>query len=204
MRSFWSEPFLWIHLAGIVVVPLALLLVAMGLAVGDPIAAYWIELLVIAVLGIFPVLWMQWHRPFDIFSLLIVALIPAKMTMEQRKILSLFKGDRQRWLSVITALVMLILLWQIERFAPLVETVNPLALQWRPIGLLIAAVAFLVSNLFVQVPVSVVSALFTSEQEWMRTEPIAVEGVEQEFTVPGIKMSKILPILTSESIEHES
>ena len=39
MRSFRSEPFLWIHLAGIAVAPLGLLVVWLALAIGDPLAA---------------------------------------------------------------------------------------------------------------------------------------------------------------------
>ena len=37
MRSFRSEPFLWIHLAGIAVAPLGLLVVCLALAIGDPL-----------------------------------------------------------------------------------------------------------------------------------------------------------------------
>jgi hypothetical protein len=91
MRSFWTEPFLWIHLAGIAALPLALELVWLGLAVGDPILPVWLELLLVAAVGIVPVLWMQLTRPFDIFSILVLAMKPEQLTQEQRRLLSLFK-----------------------------------------------------------------------------------------------------------------
>jgi len=51
MRSFWTEPFLWIHLAGIAALPLALELVWLGLAVGDPILPVWLELVLVIATG---------------------------------------------------------------------------------------------------------------------------------------------------------
>src|SRR4028118_1567963 len=101
MRSFWTEPFLWIHLAGLAAVPLALEFVWLGLAVGDPILPVWMELLLIAVVGIAPVLWMQLIRPFDIFSILVLALKPEQLTVEQRRILSLFKTKNNPVLNII-------------------------------------------------------------------------------------------------------
>ncbi|XTZ13067.1 MAG: low-complexity tail membrane protein, partial [cyanobacterium endosymbiont of Rhopalodia inflata] len=49
MNNFRSEPFLWIHLAGIAVVPLSLQLVLLGLAVGDPFPLFWLELFIVGV-----------------------------------------------------------------------------------------------------------------------------------------------------------
>lgn len=80
MRFFWNEPFLWIHLTGLAAVPITLELVWLGLAVGAPLLPVWLELLLVAVIGIVPVVGMQLTRPFDVFSLLIFAIAPAHLT----------------------------------------------------------------------------------------------------------------------------
>jgi hypothetical protein len=194
MRSFWSEPFLWIHLAGIAVVPLALQLVWLGLAVGDPLPLFWLELIFLALVGIVPVFWMQWTRPFDIFSLLIVALKPENMTLEQRRILSLFTRKKQRWLTIITAGIMLVILWQIYWLAPLAAKGASFLPQWRIVGLLLAALAFGISNLFLQIPVSVLGVLLTREQTLAKAEPYDLDKISQKFTMPGFRVNKILSI----------
>jgi len=199
MRSFWTEPFLWIHLAGIAALPLALELVWLGLAVGDPILPVWLELLLLAAVGIVPVLWMQLTRPFDIFSILILAMKPEQLTQEQRRLLSLFKTKTNSVVTIAAAVFMLWVLWQIYRVAPVAATVAPLAPRWRIVGLLWAGLAFLVSNLFLQVPLSVAQVLLTSESEFAATEPYPVEKMPQDFTIPGVRVNQILPLAVTES-----
>ena len=70
MRSFGSEPFLWIHLSGVAALPIFLGLCLLGLAVSSPLLPVWLEMFLVAVAGIVPVLWMQRFRPFYIFSIL--------------------------------------------------------------------------------------------------------------------------------------
>lgn len=198
MRSYRSEPFLWIHFAGIAVVPLALQVVGLGLSLGDPLPFFWLELLFLVAVGIVPILWMQWNRPFDIFSLLIIALKPNKLTAEQLKILTLFKLGKQRGLSAIAALVMLVILWQVYRVAPLASIAAdsiPFLPQWRVVGLSIAAIGLLTSHLFLQVPVSVLGVLLTRSQIWEKVEPYLPEKIAKDFSVPGFKVDKILPIV---------
>jgi len=197
MRSFWTEPFLWIHLAGLAAVPLALEFVWLGLAVGDPILPVWMELLLIAVVGIAPVLWMQLIRPFDIFSILVLALKPEQLTVEQRRILSLFKTKNNPVLNIIAGVFMLWVLWQIYRVAPIAATVAPFSPGWRIAGLIWAGLAFLGSNLFLQVPLSVLQVLLTSESEFAAIEPYPLEKMSQDFTIPGVKVNKILPTLVT-------
>jgi hypothetical protein len=199
MRSFWTEPFLWIHLAGIAALPLALELVWLGLAVGDPILPVWLELLLLAAVGILPVLWMQLTRPFDIFSILILAMKPEQLTQDQRRLLSLFKTKTNSIVTIAAAVFMLWVLWQIYRVAPVAATVAPLAPRWRIVGLLWAGLAFLVSNLFLQVPLSVAQVLLTSESEFAATEPYPVEKTPQDFTIPGVRVNQILPLAVTES-----
>lgn len=198
MRSFWTEPFLWIHLAGIAALPLALELVWVGLAVGDPILPVWLELLLVAAVGIVPVLWMQLTRPFDIFSILVLAMKPEQLTQEQRRLLSLFKTKNNPAIAIAAAVFLLWVLWQIYRVAPLAGAVAPYAPDWRIAGLLCAGVAFLVSNLFLQVPLSVAQVLLTSESEFAATEPYSVEKVPQDFTIPGLRVDQVLPLAVTQ------
>jgi len=60
MSSFRSEPILWIHVAGLAVVPIFLEL-CLGLAVSDP-AAGMVGAIIVAAVGVVPVLWMQLSR----------------------------------------------------------------------------------------------------------------------------------------------
>lgn len=191
MTSFRSEPFLWIHLSGIAVAPLALLVMWLALAIGDPITPYWLELVILAIAAILPIFVMQWSRPFEIFSLLIISLRPEFLTTEQRKILSLFKTTKQRIFSLITALLMVAVLWGIYLFSPVAALPVTSFPQLRIVGLIIAAIAFLVANLFTQVPVSVVGVLLTKQEVFNTVEPLTVEQIPPSFTVPGFRVRKI-------------
>lgn len=195
MRSFWSDPYLWIHLAGIVAVPICLVLCWLGLAVGNPIWPVWLELCLISVVGIAPVLWMQLSRPFNIFSVLIFALKPEILTTEQRKILSLFQTTSQRVLAVLTPIVLMGILWQINRAVPMAASIVPFLPDWRLGGLALTALAFLLCNLFLQVPVSVAKVLITSESAFAATEPYPVERILHDFTLAGFQVDRILPLI---------
>ncbi|MEW6495538.1 MAG: low-complexity tail membrane protein [Cyanobacteriota bacterium] len=203
MRSFWTEPFLWIHLAGLAALPLTLELVWLGLAVGDPILPVWLEFLLVAVAGIAPVLWMQLTRPFDIFSILFLALKVEQLTQEQRRLLSLFKTKTNQVVAIAGTFIMIWVLWQVYRVAPVAAGVVPFAPSWRIAGLLWAALAFLASNLFLQVPLSVLPVLLTSESQFAATSPYPVEKIPQDFTIPGVRVNKILPLDATE-LEAES
>jgi hypothetical protein len=200
MRSFWTEPFLWIHLAGLAAFPLALELVWLGLAVGDPILPVWVELFLVAAIGLVPILWMQLTRPFDIFSILIFALKPEQLTQEQRRLLSLFKTKTNRVITIAAAVFLLWVLWQIYRVAPVAATVAPLAPRWHFLGLLGAGLAFLISHLFLQVPLSVAQVLLTSESEFAAATPYPIEKIPQDFTVPGVRVNKILSLTATEAV----
>ena len=204
MSSFRSEPFLWIHLSGIAVLPLLLQVVWLGLAVGDPVLPFWLEFMFIAGVGILPVLWMQWNRPFDIFSILILAIKSEELTPEQLRILSLFKTTKHRLLSVATAVFLFWLLWKIYLVAPAVAMVAPFPPQWRIAGLLLAALAFLASNLFLQIPISVLGVLSIGQGQFEQQEPWDSNTVTQDFVVPGFRVKQIIPISVAETEEEQA
>ena len=193
MRSFWSDPYLWVHVAGVAAVPIFLELCWIGLAVGDPLLPVGLEFLLVAIAGIAPILWMQWQRPFCIYSLVALALKPDQLTTEQRRTLRLFKTQIGKVLAVLVAIGLLLVLWKIYHLAPLVADAVPFAAKSRLIGLLLAAIAFLGSNLFLQVPVSVVQVLLTSERQFAAADPYPIEQISQEFTLLGWPVAKILP-----------
>jgi hypothetical protein len=140
---------------------------------------------------------MQWYRPFDIFSLLVLALRPELLTVEQLKILSLFKRPKHRLIAVLGAFLMIFVLWQLYQLAPIATPAAAFLPQWRLFGLLIAGFALLAGHLFLQVPLSVLGVLFTSNEQWDKTEPMPVQNISQSFTLLGIRVRKILPTLVN-------
>jgi hypothetical protein len=199
MRSFWTDPYLWIHLAGLAALPIFLELCFIGLAVGDPVLPVSLEVGLVAIAGIAPIIWMQWQKPFCIFSLLALAIKPDQMTVEQRKLLRWFKTPEVRILSTIASVLLVVVLWKLYRAAPIAADVVPFSSNWRIIGLLIAAIAFLASNLFLQVPVSVLRVLFISDAQFATTEPYPVEKIPKDFTLLGLRVRRILPPLQAET-----
>jgi len=196
VRSFWSDPFLWIHLSGAAAVPIFLGLCLLGLAVGSPLLPVWLEMFLVALAGIVPVLWMQWFRPFYIFSILVVAVKPQNLTSLQHRILTRFKTNLNKGLALFVAVLLAVILWQLYRFAPLAASFPP---SWRWAGLLLAASAFLASNLFLQVSTSVMAVLLTPESEFAATKPHVLEKIRQDFTIAPWQVDRLLPALAAET-----
>ncbi|AUS99333.1 MULTISPECIES: low-complexity tail membrane protein [unclassified Nostoc] len=196
MRSFRSEPILWIHLAGLATLPVFLLLCLLFLSVGEPLLPVWMELLLVAVVGVIPLLWMQLRRPFYIFGILGVALKPENLTEQQRKILCLINTKLNRLLALLAAMISIVLLWQLYQVTPLMVNVASFLPQWRSLALLMAGLTFLASNLFLQIPVSVARVLVTNDTEFAAIEPLPLEKINQDFTILGVRVNKILPQLT--------
>lgn len=189
--SFRAEPFLWIHLAGIVVVPLALLTMMLGLALGTPFSVYGLELIFLIAVGWLPVMVMQWFKPFEIFSLLIIALRPDSLAEDQLRILSLFKRSQQRWITLLGGIISLGLLWLVYYYAPIAYPWVTDLPQIRLAGVGLAAIAYLMANLFLQVPLSVLGVLSTSQSKFAETIPLDANQIKQQFTIPGIKLRQI-------------
>ena len=192
MSSWRSEPFLWIHLAGIALFPVFLGIVWLGLTVGTPTSGFLLEFLLVAVIGIVPILWMQLARPFDIFSVLLFALKPECLSRQQRRILALFKTNKQKWLSIVAAMGMVAILWLLYDLASSATGFVSFVPQWRGWGLAIAVIAFSISNLFLQVPLSVLGVLFSKTTIVTEaTEPYPIEKIAQDFSVLGLQVERI-------------
>jgi hypothetical protein len=199
VRSFWSDPFLWIHLSGAAALPLFLGLCLLGLAVGSPTLPVWLEVFLVAIAGIAPVLWMQWFRPFYIFSILVVAVKPQNLTSVQQQMLTRFKTKLNQGIALFIAVLLAVILWQLYRFAPLAAGVAPFPPSWRWAGLLLAVAAFLASNLFLQVSASVMAVLLTPESEFAATKPHVLEKIRQDFTIAPWQVDRLLPTFAGET-----
>ena len=171
----------------------------LGLAVGSPLLPVWLEMFLVGVAGIFPVLWMQWFRPFYIFSILVVAVKPQNLTSLQQRILTRFKTNLNKGLALFVAVLLAVILCQLYRFAPLAASVAPFPPSWRWAGLLLAASAFLASNLFLQVSASVMAVLLTPESELAATKPHVLEKIRQDFTIAPWQVDRLLPALAAET-----
>ncbi|MBW4539785.1 MAG: low-complexity tail membrane protein [Myxacorys chilensis ATA2-1-KO14] len=199
MRSFWSDPYLWIHLAGVAGVPASLLLCLLGFAAGDPAVATWFELSIVLVLGIVPIAWMQWQKPFYIFSLLAVSIRLENLTEDQRRILTLFRTRRSPiWIGG-GAVLLVILLNQIYNIAPIAANLTPISPSLRGVGLLLAAIGFFAANLFLQVPLSVLRVMLASESEFAAAPPFVLDQIPPNFSVIGVRVNQILPPVISDA-----
>ncbi|MBD2260820.1 low-complexity tail membrane protein [Pseudanabaena sp. FACHB-2040] len=193
MRSFRLDPYLWVHLAGLAAVPLWLDICLLGLATGEPVLPTWVELGMIGGIGILPIVWMQWQKPFSIFSLVLLALRPDRMGEDRRRILRLFKDPLVKFLAALAPIPLIWVLVRLYTLAPLASDLTPFAVGGRGLGLLVAAIAFLLVNLFVQVPVSVLRVLATPQRVFNKLPPYPSEQVKQDFTVLGFRVNRILP-----------
>jgi len=97
--------------------------------------------------------------------------------------------------SLLTA-TMILVLWLIYKEAPLA---SGLAEQFFPpsklLGLTLAALSFLLANLFVQVAFSTLLVMFTGKEIFSTTPPWEVEKVAQDFTAIGWAVKQIVPPL---------
>jgi hypothetical protein len=194
MISFLSRPFILIHLAGLALVPFCLLLVWIGLAVCEPMAPWDVKMILIALIGTIPMGYMQFTRPFYIYNILFFSLYPEVLDTEQRKILTLLKTKKVRVFTLIASILMLLILGQIYRLIPLAVTLPFVINQWSIIGFLVAVLAFMISNLFFQVPISLLSIIFISEQKFKEVSPYSPESIKQEFTIVGFQLKDILKL----------
>ncbi|NJL20500.1 MAG: low-complexity tail membrane protein [Leptolyngbyaceae cyanobacterium SM1_3_5] len=196
MRSFWLDPYLWIHLAGVAVLPLTLELCLLGLAIGDPVFPPIVERLIVLTIGIVPIFLMQWQRPFYIFSVLLVAIRPEYLTIDQRRILKRFKTLGHQILTLLVAIGLGgVLLW-LYQIAPLVQQPVAQFPQWRGLGLLIASGGFLLSNLFLQVALSVLRVMLIKETEFALIDVYPIAQIRSNFSIFGLQVKQIVPPLT--------
>ena len=197
VKSLRSEPFLWIHLLGISVFPIFIGITIIGLSIGDSYSFIG-ELILLTLITVLPIFWMQFKRPFNIFSVLFLSLKPERLNDRHKIILSLFKRFKHKFLSASAAVFMTALLWLLYHLSPLAVGTLDFVPQQRLLGLAIASVGFFASNLFFQIPLSALLVLSTKQVKLDRTSAYSVDKIERDFTTVGIQIDRILWFIESE------
>jgi hypothetical protein len=189
------DPYLWLHLAGLAMLPFTMALVAIALPWGVPFPFSTAELILIVLIGGVPVWTLQILRPWNPFGFLIFQIPPERMHERQKQILRLIQGTRQPLFNVIGAVVMVILLWQLAHYSPLATGVSAGFWQWRIIGLSLAIAGFFLSNLCLQIPLTLLPAILQSEQTVAEIEPHPNVSIRRDFACWGLKMGQLFPTL---------
>ncbi|WP_008308509.1 low-complexity tail membrane protein [Leptolyngbya sp. PCC 6406] len=200
-----TDPYLWLQFCSLAAVPLCLDACLAGLAVGDPWAPGWLEMGLIAIAGSLPVLVMQWLRPVYLFSALGLSLRPAALTLTQRQMLQAQRGWLSRLAALLAAAASLWVLVWIYHLAPIASDATPLMGRSRLVGWSVAAGAFLLANLFLQVSLSALRLLLLRPSATAALAPYPLESIPQHFTCIGIPVNRILPqSLMAESVTPET
>ncbi|MBW4482300.1 MAG: low-complexity tail membrane protein [Tildeniella torsiva UHER 1998/13D] len=194
MAPWRRDPYLWVHLAGLATVPLWIDLCLLGLAVGNPTLPE-LELGVIVALGVLPVLVMQLRQPFYIFSLPGLALKPAALQDDQRRLLSQFRRWRVRLGALLAPVPLVWVLLKLYPLAFLARDLTPFGDWGRLGGVAIATLSFLMANLFLQIPIAVLQVLATPDRVMPKVPPYSPENIAADFTWMGLAVGKILPDL---------
>jgi len=192
MAPYRYDPYLWVHLAGLATVPLWLAICTLGLAVGSP---QWpsLEFAFLILVGVSPALVMQLGKPFYIFSLLALTLKPTALSDDRRRLLTLFQQRWVRSLAMVAPVPLVWLLWEIYPRAIVASDITPFAPWGRLGGLAVAAGSVAMANLFLQVPISVLAVMATSEKRFRRTSPYPLDQIQTRFTRTGLALRRILP-----------
>jgi hypothetical protein len=189
-KQFWSDPYLWVHGAGLAVVPLALLLCLWGLGMGDPLLPSLLEVILVALAGILPIGWMQLQRPFCIYSLPFVVVDPSQLTEAQRRLLTLFRTQRNPWIVGLASGGLFLVLRQLYEVSGLFSSGDN-----RGLGLVLAALGFLAANLFLQVPLSVLRVMGVTDDQVAQTLPYPIAQIKSDFWGYGRSVPRLLPDL---------
>ncbi|AFY40600.1 hypothetical protein Lepto7376_4498 [[Leptolyngbya] sp. PCC 7376] len=187
------DPYLWLHLVGLAMLPLTLALVVIALAWGIPLPFSTAELITIVLVGGVPVWVLQILRPWQPFGFFIFQIPPERMDERQKQILRLIQGTRQPLLNALGAVVMVILLWQIAHYSPLATGISAGFWQWRVIGITLAIVGFFLSNVIVQMSLTLLPTLFLSENTVIAIDPHPNVSIRRDFACWGIPMGQIFP-----------
>ncbi len=203
MTSLRRDPYLWLYLAGLATLPLWLDGCLAGLAVGDPVLPPVFEMAGTALLGSGLALWLQWQRPWYVFSLGLVSLRPDRLSPARLKVLALQRSLWSRLLSVLATVGLIGVLAWLYPLAPIAAPSTPFMGQSRAVGWLVSTIAFLGANLCLQWALSVIPALWVPARVWQQVTPYEVDLILQDFVVPGLRLTQILPDLVEPSMgEH--
>ena len=134
-----SEPLLWVQLIGVGVFPLEALLLLLLLGGSDPGPVPGLERLLCWALGALAPTLLLWHRPADVWSVLLLQTpLRARRPLQQR--LSRLQDNLGLRLGLVVAgVISLPLLWWLDDHAAVASSLSPLQGSPRLVVLLLAA-----------------------------------------------------------------
>ncbi|MGK7913037.1 MAG: low-complexity tail membrane protein [Synechococcus sp.] len=201
MRQSWFDPYVWVHVAGIVMFPLWMGLCAIGLASAEPVLPVWLEMVTIVVLGAGSILAMQLLKPFNIFSALMIAIPTDCLDDDHRRILAIFQEREQQILAIVISALMCCFLIDAYHLAPLLERFSPVRIAPGSgiSRIILATVGFLGGNLFLQVPLATLRVMAMPDAAVAQVTPVQVEDAAEQFTTLGWQWAGLL--MSSEGSE---
>ncbi|MEO1620068.1 MAG: low-complexity tail membrane protein [Cyanobacteria bacterium J06632_3] len=191
--------YLWVHIAGLAVVPLLLDGCLAGLASAGPALPYGGQFWAIALISIAPSLAMQWLKPFYIFSLPPLALKPDALSDNQRRCLQLFQSWQVKAIAGLTAGLSYWLLAQLYIMSPRMTPV------FTPVGgLAIATLTFFIVCAILQISISSARVLLVSQRALQRVPAMETEKIRERFLILGFGLKQLLPSPAEVSSSAES
>ena len=191
--------YLWVHIAGLAVVPLLLDGCLAGLASAGPALPYGGQFWAIALISIAPSLAMQWLKPFYIFSLPPLALKPDALSDDQRRCLQLFQSWQVKAIAGLTAGLSYWLLAQLYVMSPRITPV------FTPAGgLAIATLTFFIVCAILQISISSARVLLVSQRALQRVPAMETEKIRERFLILGFGLKQLLPSPAEVSSSAES
>ncbi len=185
------DPYLWLHLWGVAIVPLALAGCLAALAVGDPLGPPGVELGLLALLGTLPPVWLQGTRPWYPYSLGPLYVRPSRLTLGQGQRLA---GIHRAWRAAgsgLLALGMIMVLEGLYRLAPVASGTTPWSAWSRPWAWGVALACFAGANFAAQVGLTGLGLLLGTPRP--SAPALTVEAITRRFTILGIPTSSFLP-----------
>ena len=134
-----SEPLLWLQCLALGAIPLELLLIRLVLAGADPGPVPGVERFLIWGVGVLAPAVALWRRPADWGSLLLVRQPLASRNSDQLRISASHGGLSSRVAVVITAVILLPVLWWLDDSAVLASEFSPVSGQSRLVTLLLVS-----------------------------------------------------------------
>lgn len=134
-----SEPLLWLQCLALGAIPLELLLIRLVLAGADPGPVPGVERFLIWGVGVLAPAVALWRRPADWGSLLLVRQPLASRKGDQLRISASHGGLSSRVAVVITAVILLPVLWWLDDSAVLASEFSPVSGQSRLVTLLLVS-----------------------------------------------------------------